>query len=40
VRGDTYEVHAIARVGTSEREYIAIVYRAGNHAMVVGFHPK
>ena len=40
VRGDTYEVHAIAQAGASQREFIAIIYRAGNHASVVGFHPK
>jgi type II secretory pathway component PulK len=40
VRGDTYEVHATARVGTSEREFIAVIFRAGNRPMVVGFHPK
>ena len=39
-RGDTYEVHATAQVGTSQREFVAVIYRAGNHTEVVGFHPK
>ena len=40
VRGDTYEVHAIAQAGNSRREFVAVIYRAGNHCSVVGFHPK
>ena len=40
VRGDTYEVHATAQAGTSQREFIAVVMRAGNTVRVVGFHPK
>jgi general secretion pathway protein K len=40
VRGDTYEVHATARVGPSQREFIAVVFRSGPGMMVVGFHPK
>ena len=38
--GNTYEVHATAHVGASEREFIAIVFRNGNFVQVVGFHPK
>ena len=40
VRGDTYEVHATAKVGSSEREFVAVVYRNGNNVQVVSFHPK
>ncbi len=40
VRGDTYEVHATARVGPDEREFVALILRAGNSVLVVGFHPK
>ena len=40
VSGSTYEVHATAQVGTSQREFIAIVFRAGNNVQVVSFHPK
>jgi len=40
VRGDTYEVHATARIGTSQREFIAIIFRLGNTVQIVGFHPK
>jgi general secretion pathway protein K len=40
IRGDTYEVHATAQVGASQREFIAVIYRVGNHTEVVGFHPK
>ena len=40
VHGDTYEVHATARVGTSQREFVAVVFRGGTGIMVVGFHPK
>lgn len=40
VRGDTYEVHATAQVGNSQREFVAVVFRSGTGIMVVGFHPK
>jgi type II secretory pathway component PulK len=40
VAGNTYEVHATARVGVSSREFIAILYRNGNNVQIVGFHPK
>ena len=40
VHGTVYEVHAVARAGTSTREFIAIVLRNGNTVSVVGFHPK
>lgn len=40
VRGDTYEVHATAKVGNSEREFVAVIYRNGNRTQIVGFHPK
>lgn len=39
-RGDTYEVTAKARVGSSERDYIAVIYRNGNRTQIVGFHAK
>lgn len=40
-RGETYEVHAIARAGNSEREFIAVVFRGfRGGALVVSFHPK
>ena len=40
VRGDTYEVTATARVGATEREFIAVIYRNGNNTSVVSFHAK
>jgi general secretion pathway protein K len=40
VRGETYEVHATARAGASEREFVAVVYRTGRTVQVVAFHPK
>jgi len=40
VHGDTYEVHATAQVGTSQREFVAVVFRGGTSITVVGFHPK
>jgi len=40
VHGDTYEVHATARVGVSSREFVAVVFRGGNSIQIVGFHPK
>jgi general secretion pathway protein K len=40
VRGDTYEVHATAQVGTSQRVFVAVVFRGGTGITVVGFHPK
>ncbi|HTL73795.1 MAG TPA: general secretion pathway protein GspK [bacterium] len=40
VRGETYEVHATARAGASQREFVAVVYRNGRSVQVVGFHPK
>ena len=38
--GTVYEVHATAQVGTSQREFIAVLLRNGNTVQVVGFHPK
>jgi general secretion pathway protein K len=40
VSGNTYEVHAIAQVGTSSREFVAILFRAGNSVQIFSFHPK
>ncbi len=40
VTGSTYEVHATAQVGTSSREFIAVVYRTGNQVQIFSFHPK
>lgn len=40
VRGETYEVHATAKVGPNEREYVAVVFRGGRTVQVVSFHPK
>ena len=40
VHGTTYEVHAIAQAGVSQREFIAILFRNGPNVQVVGFHPK
>ena len=40
VAGNTYEVHATARVGVSEREFVAVVFRNGAFVQLVGFHPK
>ena len=40
VTGSTYEVHATAHVGTSTREFVAVVYRNGNQAQIFSFHPK
>ena len=38
--GTTYEVHALARAGNSEREYVAVLFRGPRGVQVVGFHPK
>lgn len=40
VRGETYEVHALARTGSSQREFVAVIYRGPRSVEVVGFHPK
>ncbi len=40
VSGNTYEVHATARIGSDEREFIAVLLRFGNLVQIVGFHPK
>ncbi len=40
VSGNTYEVHATARVGNSEREFVAVLFRNGNTVQVFSFHPK
>lgn len=40
VSGSTYEVHATAQVGTSQREFVAVVFRIGNNVQVFSFHPK
>jgi general secretion pathway protein K len=40
VSGSTYEVHATARVGPDQREFIAVLLRNGNSVQIVGFHPK
>jgi len=40
VSGSTYEVHATAQVGTSQREFVAVVFRFGNNVQVFSFHPK
>lgn len=40
VRGETYEVHVTARAGASQREFVAVIYRAARAVQVVGFHPK
>lgn len=38
VRGNTYEVHAIARIGDYTREFVAILARNGPEVRVYGFH--
>jgi general secretion pathway protein K len=38
--GTVYEVHATVQVGANQREFIAVLLRAGNGVQVVGFHPK
>ena len=38
--GSVYEVHITARIGPSQREYVAIVFRSGRNSSIVGFHPK
>ncbi|HZI32534.1 MAG TPA: hypothetical protein VFF11_09340, partial [Candidatus Binatia bacterium] len=40
VRGEIYEVHATARAGNSEREFVAVIFRGPRSVEVVGFHPK
>ena len=40
VSGSTYEVHATASVGPSQREFIAVIFRGGAAIQIVGFHPK
>jgi general secretion pathway protein K len=39
-RGDTYEVEITAAVGSSQRKYVAVIYRNGNRTQIVGFHAK
>jgi general secretion pathway protein K len=40
VSGSTYEVHATAQVGTSQREFVAVAFRLGNTVQIFSFHPK
>jgi general secretion pathway protein K len=40
VIGSTYEVHATAQTGLSQREFVAVVFRNGNSVQVFSFHPK
>ena len=39
-RGNTYEVHATARIGDYSREYIAVLYRNGPNVDVFSFYWK
>ena len=38
VRGDTYEIHATARIGDVTHEYTAVAYRNGPNVQVVSFY--
>ena len=37
VRGDTYEVHATATIGSLSHEFTAVVFRRGANVQVVSF---
>lgn len=39
-RGSTYEVHATARIGDYQREFIAVLFRAGQNVTTYGFYWK
>ena len=40
VSGNTYEVHATAQVGSSQREFVAVLFRNGPNVQILSFHPK
>ena len=40
VAGSTYEVRITARAGASQREFIAVIIRAGPQTRIVSFYPK